>query len=315
VQLTISISALQEKYLGCVKQIFSGRHKTATINPPQDAWITMDAEVAEEQIRAEVRDLGPADLAGALELSRLAGWNQTEADWRRLLALSPDACCCIEVDGRVVATTTLVRYDRHCGWIGMVLTHPDWRGRGFARRLVGHSLAIAQKLGIATIKLDATTQGQRLYESFGFRAEQGVERWERQGISDFSESLQSYSLAMDQSAYGYSRADLLESLGVGAKRNDRANAYVLTRPGATRSYIGPCIAQDPDTARQLLTPVVDAVPGSGWFWDIFTDNRNAAALASTMGFKPVRSLVRMSVGPRIREQEQNVYALAGFEFG
>ena len=46
--------------------------------------------------RKEIRRLGSADLAGAVELSRLAGWNQTEADWGRLLALEPDACFCIE---------------------------------------------------------------------------------------------------------------------------------------------------------------------------------------------------------------------------
>jgi hypothetical protein len=197
----------------------------------------------------------------------------------------------------------------------MVLTHPNWRGRGFARRLVGHTLAIARRLGVETIKLDATTQGQPLYESFGFTPEQGAERWERPGTSDLSESLQSYSLSMDRAAYGYSRADLLESLSGRTSRNDRANGYALTRPGAIRSYVGPCIAQDPDAARQLLTQVLEAVPGTGWFWDMFTENRNAAALASTMRFRPVRSLVRMSIGPRIREQEQNVYALAGFEFG
>lgn len=69
------------------------------------------------------------------------------------------------------------------------------------------------------------------------------------------------------------------------------------------------------TGRQLLAPILDAVPGSGWFWDLFTENRNATGLASSMGFKPVRRLVRMSMGPRRREREQNVYALAGFEFG
>lgn len=273
------------------------------------------ADVSEERIWSEVRRLDPTHLADALELSRLAGWNQTEADWRRLLALSPDGCFCLEKGGRVVATTTLVKYDCHCAWIGMVLTHPDWRGLGFARRLVGHTLAMARTLGVASVKLDATAQGRALYESFGFTPEQNVERWERSGISAFSESVQSYSLAMDKTAYGYSRAHLLRSLGAGTCRTNSADAYVLTRPGRIRSYVGPCIAPDPETARQLLTPVLDAVPGSGWFWDLLGENRNAATLASTLGFKPARRLVRMGLGLRLREQEQKIYALAGLEFG
>jgi hypothetical protein len=196
-----------------------------------------------------------------------------------------------------------------------VLTHPDWRGRGFASRLVGHTLAIARNLGIATIKLDATSQGQSLYESLGFTPEQAVERWERPGTSVSSGSVQSYSLAIDQAAYGYSRAELLESLGGAGRGDDSSDGYALTRPGASRPYLGPCIAQNPGTATQLLTPVLDAVPGSGWFWDLLFENRNATALATTLGFQPARRLVRMSVGPCLREHEQNIYAIAGLEFG
>jgi len=272
-------------------------------------------EASEQRKCSDVRSLHSTDLADALELSRLAGWNQTGADWRRLLVLSPVGCWGVEENGRVVATATLVRYDCHCAWVGMVLTHPHWRGRGFARRLVGHAVAVARNLGIATIKLDATSQGQSLYESFGFTPEQGVERWERPGTSVLSECVQNYSLAMDQAAYGYSRAELLQSLGGEKSLDNCADSYVLTRPGAIRPYLGPCIAQTSKTARQLLTPVLDALPGSGWFWDLFTENRNAIVLASSMGFKPVRRLVRMSMGPRMREKEQKVYALAGFEFG
>jgi len=262
-----------------------------------------------------VRPLSPVDLADAFELSQLAGWNQTEADWRRLLSLAPEGCFCIEQEARVVATATVVRYERDCAWIGMVLTHPDWRGRGFARTLVGHTLDFARSLGIGSIKLDATVHGQALYESFGFTPEQDVERWERPGTSAISPASQSYSLALDQAAYGYSRADLLEALSPGACRTTRTDAYVLSRPGLIRSYLGPCIAESPESARELLTPVVNAVSGSGWFWDVFAENREARALASALGFHQVRRLVRMSLGSRLRERKEKIYALAGFEFG
>jgi GNAT superfamily N-acetyltransferase len=265
--------------------------------------------------RSAVRNLTRTDLTDALDLSKLAGWNQTEADWRRLLTLSPEGCFCIEQEGRVVATATLVAYDRDCAWIGMVLTHPNWRGRGFARMLVGHTLTLAGSLGIGRVKLDATAHGQGLYQSFGFTAEQEVERWERPGISAPNEYPESYSLSLDQAAYGYSRADLLASLNPGARPTARANGYALTRPGLIRSYLGPCIAEDLESATQLLTAILNGVPGSGWFWDLLVENRYAMALASALGFRPARKLVRMSLGPPLREREEKIYALAGFEFG
>src|SRR5690348_1877706 len=81
------------------------------------------------------RNLTHADLSGAVALSSLAGWNQTADDWSLLLYLEPQHCWGIEMDGLLGATTTLVCHDRRLAWIGMVLTHPEFRRRGLARRL------------------------------------------------------------------------------------------------------------------------------------------------------------------------------------
>src|SRR5438128_894964 len=132
-------------------------------------------------IGSPIRFLEAGDLPAAAELSALAGWNQTLEDWRMLLELEPEGCFCIEADGSVVATTTLLPHGGQIAWIGMVLTHPGFRRQGLARRLVAHAVERARLLGIETVKLDASAEGQPLYESFGFRAEQPVERWMLQG--------------------------------------------------------------------------------------------------------------------------------------
>ena len=49
-----------------------------------------------------VRPLAAADLPLGLRLSQAAGWNQTEADWRRFLDLQPDGCFVAELDGTPV---------------------------------------------------------------------------------------------------------------------------------------------------------------------------------------------------------------------
>jgi GNAT superfamily N-acetyltransferase len=259
-----------------------------------------------------VRDLRATDLTDAVQLSQLAGWNQTTADWRRLLLLAPDACFCIEQDDKVVASTTLVTYNRNCAWLGMVLSHPDWRGRGFARRLVEHTLALARSRGVLCVKLDATAQGQHLYESFGFQTEQVIERWERPGMNSFAESPQSYCAELDQAAYGYSRAELLSSLGVAS---GAVKSFALTRPGAVRPYLGPCVAENSRAARDSIAPIVETDAATGWYWDLLPQNHDAVQLACSLGFNPVRSLVRMSLGSTLRKQEEKIFALAGLEFG
>ena len=83
-----------------------------------------------------LRKLTASDTAAALDLSTEAGWNQTENDWRRLLDLSPEGCLAIEVAGEVVATATIVAYERRLAWIGMVLTRKTYLRCGFAKRLM-----------------------------------------------------------------------------------------------------------------------------------------------------------------------------------
>jgi len=71
----------------------------------------------------------------------------------------------------------------------MVLTLPECRGRGFARRLMREALAYVEAKGVGWTKLDATDMGHHLYESLGYRDEQPVERWKREpGGGPFEES-------------------------------------------------------------------------------------------------------------------------------
>src|SRR6266566_9583484 len=104
-------------------------------------------------IQGKLRLLQTADLASAIELSRLAGWNQTIEDWQTVLRLDPDGCFAIEVDDRIAATTTLLCYGTRLAWIGMVLTRPEYRRMGFARTLLATALQRADNMGVETLKL------------------------------------------------------------------------------------------------------------------------------------------------------------------
>ncbi|HZN10525.1 MAG TPA: GNAT family N-acetyltransferase, partial [Blastocatellia bacterium] len=104
----------------------------------------------------EIRPLAERDIEAAMRLKELAGWNQTEADWRRLLGLAPGGCFAAWADGRLVATTTTTAYGQELAWIGMVLVDPEYRRRGIATALMRAALDHLQGAGVATIKLDAT---------------------------------------------------------------------------------------------------------------------------------------------------------------
>lgn len=105
-------------------------------------------------------------LAGAIALSNAAGWNHTEQDWLRLTTLEPEGCFGLECDRTIAATTTVACYEGALAWIGMVVTDPAYRGRGFARRLMERALEYTESRGIAWIKLDATDIGTHSMRSW-----------------------------------------------------------------------------------------------------------------------------------------------------
>lgn len=262
-----------------------------------------------------------SELPAALQLSSLAGWNQTAADWQLLLEVATDGCFYIAVGGVLAATATLLRYGARLGWIGMVLTHPDFRKRGFAKRLLTHCLGRADALGIRTLKLDATEQGQPLYESLGFVSEEPVERWIRSsspsGGRPVSHAIGESSLAQadDAVAFGADRSELLQRLSRHGKFFAAATSYLLSRPGRIYKYLGPCVAKDLKTAHPLFQLALRDSTEGGWAWDLLPNNRDAAALAGELGFAPHRRLLRMSRGEELRSRDDLVYAIAGFEFG
>ena len=285
-----------------------------------------------------LRDLNFVDIPSSIELSTLAGWNQTSEDWSRILRLSPGGCRCIEVAGEVVATTTLLAYGTELAWVGMVLTRPEHRRKGLARRLMEDAIAHAERDGIRTLKLDATEEGRPLYQSLGFVVEGEIERWGRdpgapgsdgKAVNAASLSRQpehvgrgipDYLLALDAEAFGVSREVVLSELS-GSGGSFSGTGYVLSRPGRVARSLGPCIASSEDEARGLIAThlmshlEVAENPQSSWFWDLLPSNAAAVRCATKFGFTRRRSLWRMRRGKPIEDNDAMVFATAGFELG
>jgi len=258
-----------------------------------------------------VRRLGGADLEGVLGLTRAAQWNQTEDDWRRVLSLC--ACFGIEIDGRLAASGCVACYGKELAWVGMVLTLPEFRGRGCASTLMRTALDYALGEGIHAIKLDATAAGAPVYRKFGFEDECEVERWRCGGASsgmgpgDSGEP----DWDLDREAFGADRSPLLRSL---PEAYFEAEGHAMYRPGFEAGHFGPCVARNWATARRLVSR---GVLGP-CYWDLFSAHHAAKGLAHEAGFAPSRRLLRMSYQGRDVESGQNpelVYALSGFEWG
>lgn len=268
-----------------------------------------------------IRTLRLRDIERALALTRAAGWNQTRDDWERLLVLEPQGCFAVESEGEVRSTTTVVCYGRELAWIGMVLTDPEYRRRGFAELLMERALKLVDERGMAAVKLDATESGARVYRKFGFCEECAVERWER--LPDVIEAGEEFGYCpdhgYDRARFGADRAALLLHLALEGAASLTGEGYAMGRPGFTAAYFGPCVARSSDAARRLLRWFLAAHSGEHVFWDLFPENEAAVEIAREFGFAPVRRLTRMTLARGARagtiHNHADVFAIAGFEFG
>jgi len=271
-----------------------------------------------------IRLLTAADIPAAMRLKEAAGWNQTEQDWANLLVAEPEGCFGLVCDGALVASATAVCFRSALAWIGMVLTAPEYRGRGFARRLMEHTLAFLAGRGVEWIKLDATDMGRPLYVKLGFEEEGPVERWclpRVEGarpvdlppcwVEDFAE--------LDRAAFGADRLNVLRRVVVESACVP-GEGYAMGRPGTKAAYFGPCVCRSLEAARTLLEWFLARHPGESVFWDLLPGNAEALRLAQGFGFEPRRKLVRMALrgspeAAPFRHDDSAVFALAGFEYG
>jgi GNAT superfamily N-acetyltransferase len=280
----------------------------------------------QSKLAVEIRLLFEADIPAAMQLKEAAGWNQTEADWRRLLRLEPNGCFGAIKDGRLVGTTTTTIYGK-LAWIGMVLVQPEERGQGIAAALMNVALDYLHGK-VDTIKLDATSLGQPVYEKFGFQIESEIERWAGNSTGPEAQAVMDHGavrdlLNLDRIAFNADRSKLLESLiddayvsPVLIRAADGAlSGYALARTGSKKTYVGPVVAKELQVIETLLDQMLSQLPGHDVYIDINRECIVDTSVLSDRGFVKERDLIRMVKGGPTNKTSPLIVAIAGPEVG
>jgi len=268
------------------------------------------------------------DLELGLRLSRQAGWNQTEADWLRLLHFEPEGCFVAELDGSTVGTTTICVFD-HVAWIAMVLVDENHRQRGIGTSLLKYALDHLDSRQVPTIRLDATVLGRPIYETLGFIPEYDLTRY--QGVAQPCPALSVVADAIsdaypdiiefDKMITGTNREKMLIRLFEEfphdlrtLRREGKIEGYLTMRPGANAVQIGPCIAAN-GAGPALLCDALDRCAGKHVFIDIPYDNTGAVKIAESNGLEIQRCFTRMYRGERVDDKLEALWASSGPEKG
>jgi GNAT superfamily N-acetyltransferase len=275
-----------------------------------------------------IRHLTINDLALGMRLKEQAGWNQTERDWRRALALEPEGCFVAEWNGEPVGTTTTCIFGS-IAWVAMVLVEEKMRGKGIGQALLEYALTFLDEAGVRSVRLDATPMGQRVYEKHGFKPQFKLNRFEGtlpahdRPASVISVGRQDWVqlMRLDREVTRTDRRRLLERLFAEEEESVRAvtqasklASFLAIRRGSKALQIGPCIAND-QTGPRLFADVCHRHAGQLAYFDIPVGNPAATAFAQKLGFTAQRQLTRMGRGTPVLENVAEMWASSGPEKG
>ncbi|NQT13957.1 MAG: GNAT family N-acetyltransferase [Planctomycetes bacterium] len=276
-----------------------------------------------------IRTMTATDVALGMRLRYQAGFNQTEADWRRFLDLAPDGCFVAELDGEPVGTVANFVFDA-VGWIAMLLVDRRVRGRGIGTRLTEHALEYLDARGCGSVRLDATPRGRPVYEKLGFMPEYELARREgpagggtsHESVSPVAEDHLDVVVELDRRVTGTNRRRLIERLYLErpdamhvVSAGNRISGYVTFRDGSHATQIGPAVALDEEAGRMLADAAIHCCSGRFVFIDVPVDNTPAVRWAESNGLEVERPFTRMRRGRPVVDNPRQLWASSGPEKG
>jgi ribosomal protein S18 acetylase RimI-like enzyme len=275
-----------------------------------------------------IRRMTLVDLPLGLRLSQQAGWNQTEADWRRLLDMEPQGCFVGELDAVSVGTTTTCIFGS-VAWVAMVLVDVNARRKGVATALLEHVLDFLEGRAVRSVRLDATAAGQRVYEKIGFEPQYALTRYEGRPanartpgqVTPATAEVLAKIVELDFRVTGTYREKMLARLFEEAPEathvvheGGELRGFVACRRGANATQIGPCLAE-PAAGRVLLEHAMSRYAGRSVFIDVPRDNAPAVETVEAAGLRVQRHFMRMVRGEPVSDNVSFLWASSGPEKG
>ncbi|OSJ15999.1 GNAT family N-acetyltransferase [Bradyrhizobium canariense] len=276
----------------------------------------------------EIRNLRPEEIAVAVDWAAAEGWNP---------GLSDAACFAIpdakgffvgEIDGEPVATVSCVNYDDRFAFLGFYIVRSGFRDRGHGLRMWNAAIAHA---GARVIGLDGVVAQQDNYRKSGFQLAHANVRYggfvaaPSRPPADVV-ALDTIPLALveadDATVFPAPRSAFLRAwigtsghVGRALLRDGKLAAWGVIRPCRIGRKIGPLVADDRAAAEAIVQALLESANGGEIFLDVPAVNREAIALAESLGLKPVFETARMYTGPIAPLRIDRVFGVTSFELG
>jgi len=268
------------------------------------------------------------DVGLALGWAANEGWNPGLHDADAFWAADPRGFFVMKVDNQPVATLAAVRYGERFGFLGLYITAPDKRGRGYGLEVWRAGRA---HLGGRVVGLDAVVEQEKTYARDGFVADHRTTRHMLASTSSVPASRQSMVdardvpletlMAYDERVFPSTRWEFLAAwiampgvASVAVVDGGQVLGWAVRRPCIEGHKVGPLFANDPAIADDLLCAVAAGVTGP-LYLDVPDPNAAGRALVARHGMTPVFSTIRMYDGPPPTLDLERIFGVTTLELG
>jgi GNAT superfamily N-acetyltransferase len=288
-------------------------------------------------MRVTIREMTEHELRMAISWAEKEGWNPGRYDYRSYFAFDNKGFLLLLLDDKPVGCISIVRHSRTFAFIGLFIVKPEYRGKGYGKRLWNEALkrlADKQTVGLYSVPQQVSRYKRSGFFDGGFSNRRfQLAKSRKEDVSHLldhdADSISAYHklLKYDARIWGSSRESFLKSVLQQAEsyafisfdeKTGEINGYGVIRPCMVGYRVGPIYSDSPESAKTLTRVLLAQVPSdSQIIFDIPNTNTFSHMFATFFGLDRVKEVdtLAMFKGDIPNLKESKCYGTASLEIG
>ncbi|GAA3935268.1 GNAT family N-acetyltransferase [Litoribacillus peritrichatus] len=283
----------------------------------------------------QIRKMVRKDLAKVIDWAAQEGWNPGLHDLNAFFDTDPTGFLVGVLNGEVIGSVSVVRYDDSFGFLGFYIVKPEHRGKGYGIKIWQAGM---DYLHGCNVGLDGVVEQQNNYKKSGFEYAYANIRFQGCGgnrnqsigkqcndpaVSEYSSEMFDSLLAFDRNYFPVARTGFLkawlnlpESRAFVHRAGEEVTGYGMIRKCREGYKIGPLFSTTPEVAEALyLALKANVAESESIYLDVPAINHHGMALAQKYNMTEVFETARMYTKSTPDINLDGVFGVTSFELG
>ncbi|EJR55729.1 hypothetical protein IIM_00821 [Bacillus cereus VD107] len=279
-----------------------------------------------------VKRLGENNIPCLVRLSEVVGWDYNLEEIETILN-SGIIYGVQNEQGEIIASAAIILYGGALASIGMVIVHPDYKGRGIGKMITEACIgSVSEKTPIMLI---ATDEGKPLYEKLGFRTVSYVSKYicnsynknykcvgNEEYIVNYEECDLEEIIQIDEDAFGTNREEFLKCRIIQSEQcivikdiQQNVLGYGMSIQTPENKIIGPVVAKNDAMAMRIVHYLAREHNGKLRI-DVPEGKGNFMKELEITGFQKVnKPPIMMKNSDQLLKRNNELYSIAAQIFG